>query len=128
MERILQVKRILQACLAALIAMVLFILPICYIVGEDHCIVDKGFALAYVDQYGFVHDDVYWLVVERENKLLTVFVNPRTWHRYSTGEKYAGSMNNFIVYEGDDSIARYLEGKTHGDTFDIGRHDGVVGP
>jgi hypothetical protein len=78
--------------------------------SDNYYIVDKAFALSYIDEYGFLHDDVFWLVVGDNEELLTVFTNPYTWYRYSVGEQFRGSMDRFIVYEGDESIARHLEG------------------
>ena len=78
--------------------------------SDNYYIVDKAFALSYIDEYGFLHDDVFWLVVGDDEELLTVFTNPYTWYRYSVGEQLRGSMDRFIVYEGYESIARHLEG------------------
>lgn len=80
--------------------------------GGSYYIVDKGYALSYIDEYAFVHDDVFWFVVgnTEDGERLTVFVSPHTWYTYAVGERFAGSFNNFIEYTGDNSIARYLEG------------------
>ena len=97
--------------LAGLVAVLLIALPIWYCVGTkggDMYVVDKGLALSYVDEYGFTHDTVYWLVVADNEQRFTVFTTGKTWHMYAVGELYTGTMERFIVYEGDDSIARYL--------------------
>lgn len=89
----------------------LFILPTWLIAGgEEYYITDKAFALSYIDEYGFLHDDVFWFVVGSDEELLTVFTSPCIWYQYSVGERFIGPMDKFIVYEGDDSIARHLEG------------------
>ena len=100
-------------CVIATIVLVatLFVLPTWFIAGgEEYYITDKAFALSYIDEYGFLHDDVFWFVVGSDEELLTVFTSPQTWYRYSVGEQFRGPMDGFIVYEGDDSIARHLEG------------------
>lgn len=80
----------------------------CDLVGSDMYVVDKGLALSYVDEYGFTHDTVYWLIVADNTHRFTIFTTGKTWHMYAVGELYTGTMERFIVYEGDDSIARYL--------------------
>ena len=97
--------------LVGLIAVLLIALPIWYCVGTESVgtyVVDKGMALSYVDEYGFVHDTVYWLVVADEENAFTVFTTGKTWHNYAVGEKYYGVMERFISYDGDNSIAQYL--------------------
>lgn len=82
----------------------------------SYYIVDKGYALSYIDEYAFVHGDVFWLVLGNEVKdeMITLFVSPTSWYTHSVGERYGGPMRNFIKYTGDDSIARYLEGAHDG--------------
>lgn len=97
--------------LAILVAILFLAAPIlCWVgtKGSDMYVVDKGLALSYVDEYGFTHDTVYWLVVADNTHQFTVFTTGKTWHMYAVGELYTGTMERFIVYEGDDSIARYL--------------------
>ena len=94
----------------------------------SYYIVDKGYALSYIDEYAFVHDDVFWFVLgnEAKDEMITVFVNPTSWYTHSVGERYGGPMRNFIEYTGDDSIARYLEG-AH-DSYWIGGQHGAESP
>lgn len=105
-------KIICMILIAAIAAGILFV-AIGTISGPDYYIVDKGYALSYIDEYAFVHDDVFWFVLgdhSGELNSITLFVSPNTWYTYSVGERYGGPINNFITYEGDDSIARHLEG------------------
>lgn len=104
-------KKALCVIGAIVLAITLFVLPVWFVAGgEEYYVTDKAFALSYIDEYGFLHDDVFWLVVGSDEELLTVFTSPQTWYRYSVGERFCGPMDGFIVYEGDDSIARHLEG------------------
>lgn len=102
------VKKIVGLVLIVLIAVGVVFVVIGSLQGNDLYIVDKGMALSYVDEYGFTHDTVYWLVVGDNEQTLTVFTTGKTWYNYAVGELYAGPMERFIVYEGDDGIARYL--------------------
>lgn len=104
-------RRVLTTALAIFVALLLIVAPIWYCASmeiSDVYIVDKGYSLSYIDEYAFIHDDVFWFVCGDSENNYTVFVNPYTWYRYSVGEKYTGSMGKFLIYEGDDSIARYL--------------------
>ena len=101
---------------AALMAVLLIVLPIVYFVGtsdSDMYIVDKGMALSYVDKYDFTHDSVYWFVAGNSEHTYTIFVPSRTWYDYSVGEIYHGGMSQYLIYEGDDGIARYLGDKNY---------------
>lgn len=71
-------------------------------------VLDKGCVVGYVDEYGILHDDVFWLVVGGEEKTYTVFVSPLVWYKYSVGQRFTGQMRNCLIYEGDDSIVRSL--------------------
>lgn len=105
------VKKVLIALLIVGVLAAGIILPVMHVAnGEDYYIVDKGFSLSYIDEYAFIHDDVFWFVLGNDDELITLFVTPQAWYQYAVGQAYTGSINNFIVYEGDDSIARYLEG------------------
>lgn len=107
------IKKIVCLLLIAAIAVGMIFIAIGAVDGPDYHIVDKGYALSYIDEYAFVHDDVFWFVLgdrNGEEESITLFVSPNTWYTYSIGERYGGPINNFIVYEGDDSIARHLEG------------------
>ena len=75
---------------------------------SDLYIVDKGMALSYVDEYNFTHDAVYWFIAGNDENVYTIFVPSRTWHDYAVGEIYYGGMSQYLIYEGDDGIARYL--------------------
>lgn len=97
---------LILAVIVAAFGTVFLYLGLC--TNGDMYVVDKGLALSYVDEYGFTHDTVYWLVVADNEQRFTVFTTGKTWHMYAVGELYAGTMERFIVYEGDDSIARYL--------------------
>ena len=125
-------KKALCVIGAIVLAITLFVLPVWFVAGgEEYYVTDKAFALSYIDEYGFLHDDVFWLVVGNDEELLTVFTSPQTWYRYSVGERFCGPMDGFIVYEGDDSIARHLEGlmrseQTH--YFEFSRGDGITCP
>ena len=97
--------------LVVLCAVLLVAAPVWCWIGtsnSDMYVVDKGLALSYVDEYGFTHDTVYWLVIADNEQRFTIFTTGKTWHMYAVGELYVGTMERFIVYEGDDSIARYL--------------------
>lgn len=107
------VKKVLIALLIVGMLAAGIVLPVMHVAsGEDYYIVDKGFALSYVDKYTFIHDDVFWFVLGNDDEQITLFVNPQTWYHYAVGQTYTGRIDNFIVYEGDDSIARHL-GKEH---------------
>ena len=94
--------------LAVIVAAIGTVFWYCGLVSSDMYVVDKGLALSYVDEYGFTHDTIYWLVVADNEQRFTIFTTGKTWHMYAVGELYTGTMERFIVYEGDDSIARYL--------------------
>lgn len=79
--------------------------------STDYYVVDKGWMKSYQDEYGLYHDDVYWLVVDDGERAYTVFTTGMTWHHYSVGEAYYGTFERGLIYEGDDGIARYLEGE-----------------
>lgn len=107
------VQKIICLILIAAIAVGMLFIAVGSISGVDYYIVDKGYALSYIDEYAFVHDDVFWFVLgdrSGEMESITVFVSPNTWYTYAVGERYSGLINNFITYEGDDSIARHLDG------------------
>lgn len=106
--------RKITTILAILIISAVIVLPVwCCVTMEAHdlYIVDKGMVISYVDEYDFIHDDVYWLVAGDDTHTYTIFVPGRIWHNYTVGEIYHGSLTQFLVYEGDDSIARYLGGE-----------------
>lgn len=96
--------------IAIMIVSLVMILPVlCVTMGtSDLYIVDKGMVLSYVDEYNFTHDSVYWLVAGDNEHTYTIFVPSRTWYNYAVGEIYHGSMSQYLTYEGDDGIARYL--------------------
>lgn len=105
------VQKIISLILIMAIAAGLLFVAIGATKGTSYYIVDKGYALSYIDEYAFVHDDVFWFVLgDQSGKMesITVFVSPNSWYRYSVGEQYGGLIENFITYEGDDSIARHL--------------------
>lgn len=103
------VKKIVSLILIILIAVSMVFVAISSLQGDDLYIVDKGMALSYVDKYDFTHDSVYWLVAGDDEHVYTIFVPSRIWHDYAVGEIYHGSMSQYLIYEGDDGIARYLE-------------------
>ena len=76
--------------------------------SSDLYIIDKGMILSYVDEYNFMHDSAYWLIVKNDEHTYTIFVNPCTWYNYTVGEIYLGNMSQYLTYEGSDGIARYL--------------------
>jgi hypothetical protein len=81
-----------------LIAVLLIALPIWYCIGasgSDMYVIDKGLTLSYIDEYGFVHDTVYWLVVADGANIFTVFTTGKTWHMYAVGELYTGPMERY---------------------------------
>lgn len=97
--------------LAIIIVSLVMILPVLYCAtmeASDLYIVDKGYAMSYVDEYNFRHDEVFWLIAGDNEHIYTIFVPPRTWYNYAVGEIYHGSMSQYLIYEGDDGIARYL--------------------
>lgn len=102
------VKKIVSLVLIMLIAISMVFVAIGSLQGDDLYIVDKGMALSYVDEYNFTHDSVYWLVAGDDEHVYTIFVPSRTWYNYAVGEIYHGGMSQYLIYEGDDGIARYL--------------------
>lgn len=96
-----------------IIAILVFSIPLFALEHTDLYVVDKGMVSSYVDKYDFTHDAVYWLVAGNDENIYTIFVSPRTWHDYSVGEIYYGGMSQYLIYEGDDGIARYLGDKNY---------------
>lgn len=102
------VKKIVSLILIILIIVGMVFVVVGSLRSNDLYIVDKGMVLSYVDKYDFTHDSVYWLVAGDDEHVYTIFVPPRTWYNYAVGEIYHGSMSQYLIYEGDDGIARYL--------------------
>ena len=102
--------KILTGILVVAIAAV----AIFYCIGTESTnmyVVDKGMALSYTDEYGLIHDTVYWLVVAEsggEADTFTIFTTGKTWHSYAVGERYHGVMERAVPYDGDNGIAQYL--------------------
>ena len=102
------VKKIMSLILIIFIMIGMVFVAVGSLQGDDLYVVDKGMILSYVDEYDFTHDSVYWLIVGDDEHVYTIFVPSRTWYNYSVGEIYYDSMSQYLIYEGDDGITRYL--------------------
>ena len=102
------VKKIVSLILIIFIMIGMVFVAVGSLPDDDLYIVDKGMVLSYVDEYNFTHDSVYWLVAGNDERSYTIFVPSRTWYDYSVGEIYHDGMSQYLIYEGDDGIARYL--------------------
>lgn len=107
------VKKIISLVLIVLIAIGMMFVAISSLQDDDLYIVDKGMVSSYVDKYDFTHDSVYWFVAGNGKQIYTIFVPSCTWYNYAVGEIYHDGMSQYLIYEGDDGIARYLGDKNY---------------
>lgn len=107
--------RKITTILAIVVISLVIILPVWYCAtmeAYDLYIIDKGYAMSYVDEYSFRHDEVFWIIAGNNENTYTIFVPPHIWYNYAVGEIYHGSMSQYLIYKGDDGIARYLGGES----------------